>query len=123
MTLHDLVTRARRARRRDQLHVVVRNVLRADLFVLDEFLPLEAADATFLFEVVNKRSKPPIRLSSPATRASGSGGRSSRTQHPWRVLSATAPSTRPDWSIRRDRSPASVRSVNFSPAFLSILPL
>ena len=41
MTLHDLVTRARRARRRDQLHVVVRNVLRADLFVLDEFLPLE----------------------------------------------------------------------------------
>ena len=36
MTLHDLVTRARRARRRDQLHVVVRNVLRADLFVLDD---------------------------------------------------------------------------------------
>ena len=82
MTVHDLVTRARRARRRDQLHVVVRNVLRADLFVLDEFLPLEAADATFLFEVVNKRSKPPIRLSSPATRASGSGGRSSyRLRH------------------------------------------
>ena len=65
LTLHDLVTRARRARRSDQLHVVVRNVLRADLFVLDElgFLPLEAADATFLFEVVNKRyqaSKPII---------------------------------------------------------------
>ena len=90
MTLHDLVTRARRARRRDQLHVVVRNVLRADQFVLDEFLPLEAADATFLFEVVNKRSKPPIRLSSPATRASyrlrhrrrGRTGRSVVTDHP-----------------------------------------
>ena len=65
LTLHDLVTRARQARRRDQQHVLLRNVLRADLFLLDElgFLPLEAADATFLFEVVNKRyqaSKPTI---------------------------------------------------------------
>ena len=65
LTLHDLVTRARQARRRDQLHVLLRNVQRADLFLLDElgFLPLEAADATFLFEVVNKRyqaSKPTI---------------------------------------------------------------
>ena len=65
LTLHDLVTRARLARRRDQLHVMLRNIQRADLFVLDElgFLPLEAADATFLFEVVNKRyqaAKPTI---------------------------------------------------------------
>ena len=65
-TLHDLVTRARQARRRDQLHVLLRNVLRADLFLLDElgFLPLEAADShIFLFEVINKRhqaSKPTI---------------------------------------------------------------
>ena len=49
LTLHDLMTKARQARRRDQLHVLLRHVLRADLFLLDElgFLPLEAADATF----------------------------------------------------------------------------
>lgn len=57
LTLHDLVTRARLARRRDQLHVLLRNIHRADVFVMDElgFLPLEPGDATFLFEVINKR--------------------------------------------------------------------
>ena len=57
LTLHDLVNRARLARRRDQLHLLVRTIHRADLFILDElgFLPLTADDATFLFELINKR--------------------------------------------------------------------
>ena len=57
LTLHDLVSRARLARRRDQLHLLLRTIHRADLFVLDElgFLPLAADDATFLFELINKR--------------------------------------------------------------------
>lgn len=57
LTLHDLVTKARVAREKNRLHVLLRTIRRADLFVLDElgFLPLEPNDATFLFEVVNKR--------------------------------------------------------------------
>ena len=57
LTLHDLVSRARLARRRDQLHLLLRTIHRADLFVLDElgFLPLSADDATFLFKLINKR--------------------------------------------------------------------
>jgi DNA replication protein DnaC len=57
LTLHDLVTRIRAARARDRLHVLMSSILRVDLFVLDElgFLPLEPEDATFLFEIINKR--------------------------------------------------------------------
>lgn len=57
LTLHDLVTRARLARERNRLATLMRVIQRADLFVLDElgFLPLEAEEATFLFELVNKR--------------------------------------------------------------------
>jgi len=57
LSLHDLVTKARTARDRNRLHVLTRVVMRADLFILDElgFLPLEPEDATFLFEVINKR--------------------------------------------------------------------
>lgn len=57
LTLHDLVTRARSARERNRLDLFMAAILRSDLFVLDElgFLPLAAEDATFLFEVVNKR--------------------------------------------------------------------
>ena len=57
LTLHDLVTKARVAREKNRLHVLLRVVHRADLFVLDElgFLPLAAEDATFLFELINKR--------------------------------------------------------------------
>ena len=57
LTLHDLVTKARTAREKNKLHVLERVIHRSDLFVLDElgFLPLAAEDATFLFEVINKR--------------------------------------------------------------------
>ena len=57
LTLHDLVTKARVAREKNKLHVLERVIHRSDLFVLDElgFLPLAAEDATFLFEVINKR--------------------------------------------------------------------
>lgn len=57
LTLHDLVTRSRAARARDRLHVLMSSILRVDLFVLDElgFIPLEPEDATFLFEIINKR--------------------------------------------------------------------
>ena len=57
LTLHDLVTRARAARERNRLVSLMRVIHRADLFILDElgFLPLTMEDATFLFEVVNKR--------------------------------------------------------------------
>ena len=110
LTLHDLVTRARQARRRDQLHVLLRNVLRADLFLLDElgFLPLEAADATFLFEVINKRyqaTKPTVTSNKsfgqwneifPDTTLSGRRARPAAPschhgQHPRRILSPQAP--------------------------------
>lgn len=57
LTLHDLVTRSRVARERNRLHVFLNTVVRVDLFILDElgFMPLEAPDATFLFETINKR--------------------------------------------------------------------
>jgi DNA replication protein DnaC len=57
LSLHDLVTKARLAREKNRLHVLQRVIHRAHLFVLDElgFLPLAPEDATFLFEVINKR--------------------------------------------------------------------
>jgi DNA replication protein DnaC len=57
LTLHDLVTKARLARDRNRLHVLHATLLRADVFLLDEvgFQPLDQSDATFLFEVINKR--------------------------------------------------------------------
>jgi DNA replication protein DnaC len=57
ITLHDLVDRARLARTRDRLHIVANTVTRPDLLVLDEvgYLPLEAVDATFLFQVISRR--------------------------------------------------------------------
>lgn len=57
LTLHDLVTRSRVARERNRLARIISTILRADLFLLDElgFQPLEHADATFLFEAINKR--------------------------------------------------------------------
>ena len=57
LTLHDLAVKARKAREKARLDTWLANLVRPDLLVLDEigFLPLEAEDATFLFEVVNKR--------------------------------------------------------------------
>jgi DNA replication protein DnaC len=57
LTLHDLVTKARLARERNRLHVLHATLQRADVFLLDEvgFQPLDQTDATFLFEVINKR--------------------------------------------------------------------
>lgn len=57
LSLHELVTRSRVAREKNRLDVLMRTVTRADLFILDEvgYLPLESADATFLFEAVSKR--------------------------------------------------------------------
>jgi DNA replication protein DnaC len=57
LTLHDLVTRSRVARERNRLESLMSVILRVDLFVLDElgFLPLEAQDASLLFETINKR--------------------------------------------------------------------
>jgi DNA replication protein DnaC len=57
LTLHELVTRAAAARQKHRLHTVIRAIHRADLFVLDElgFLPLAGEDATFLFEIINRR--------------------------------------------------------------------
>jgi DNA replication protein DnaC len=57
LTLHDLVTKARDAGVRGRLLHFQTFLLRPDLLVLDElgFLPLSQSDATFLFEVVNKR--------------------------------------------------------------------
>ncbi len=56
-TLHDLVTRARRSRMRGSTTDFLAVTQRADLFVLDElgFQSLDNEDATFLFELVNKR--------------------------------------------------------------------
>lgn len=57
LTLHDLVTRSRADREKNRLDVLLRVLIRPDVLVLDElgFVPLEQPDATFLFEVVNKR--------------------------------------------------------------------
>lgn len=57
LTLHDMVTRSRAARERNRLRNLMTVVMGADLFVLDEvgFQPLESQDASFLFEMVNKR--------------------------------------------------------------------
>ena len=57
LTLHDLVTRFRAYSDKNRLDVLLRVLTRPDLLVLDElgFVPLERPDATFLFEVVNKR--------------------------------------------------------------------
>ncbi|MGH2782363.1 MAG: IS21-like element helper ATPase IstB [Thermoleophilaceae bacterium] len=57
LTLHDLAVKSRAAREKNRLDILLRVIQRADLFLLDElgYLPLEPADATFLFEVVSKR--------------------------------------------------------------------
>ncbi|MDZ7778665.1 MAG: IS21-like element helper ATPase IstB [Gemmatimonadota bacterium] len=57
LTLHDLVTRFRAHREKNRLDVLLRVLTRPKVLVLDElgFVPLEQPDATFLFEVVNKR--------------------------------------------------------------------
>jgi DNA replication protein DnaC len=55
--LHDLVTRFRAHREKNRLDVLLRVLTRPEVLILDElgFVPLERPDATFLFEVVNKR--------------------------------------------------------------------
>jgi DNA replication protein DnaC len=57
LTLHDLITRIRLAREKNRLHMLLATIMRPRLLVLDElgFLPLSQEDATFLFELVNKR--------------------------------------------------------------------
>jgi len=57
LSLHELVTRSRVAREKNRLDILLRVITRADLFLLDEvgYLPLESADATFLFEAVSRR--------------------------------------------------------------------
>jgi len=57
LTLHDLVTRFRAHREKNRLDVLLRVLTRPEVLILDElgFVPLERPDATFLFEVVNKR--------------------------------------------------------------------
>jgi DNA replication protein DnaC len=57
LSLHDLVTKARRAREKNWLGTFMGTLMRNDLLILDElgYLPLDAPDATFLFEVVSKR--------------------------------------------------------------------
>ncbi|MBS3900729.1 MAG: IS21-like element helper ATPase IstB [Dethiobacter sp.] len=57
LTLHDLITKIRLAREKNRLHTLQATILRTTLFVLDElgFLPLSQEDATFLFELINKR--------------------------------------------------------------------
>lgn len=57
LTLHDLVTKSRAARDKNRLDSFLRVLVRARLLLLDEvgYLPLERGDATFLFEVINKR--------------------------------------------------------------------
>lgn len=56
-SLHDLVTKIASARARQRLDRLMWTIHRAELWVLDElgFLPLRTEDATFLFELVNKR--------------------------------------------------------------------
>ena len=57
LTLHDLVTKARKARAKSRLDNLLSTLARNNLLILDEigYLPLEIADATFLFELVSKR--------------------------------------------------------------------
>ena len=57
LTLHDLVAKARKARAKSRLDSFLSTLARNDLLILDEigYLPLEIADATFLFELVSKR--------------------------------------------------------------------
>jgi len=57
LTLHDLVTRSRAQREKNRLHSLLQVLVRPQVLILDEigYLPLEQPDATFLFEVVNKR--------------------------------------------------------------------
>ena len=57
LTLHDLVTRSRAQREKNRLDQLLRVLVRPELLILDEvgYLPLEQPDATFLFEIVNKR--------------------------------------------------------------------
>lgn len=57
LSLHDLITKARMARENNWLRRLMANLTRNDLLILDElgYLPLDAADATFLFELVSKR--------------------------------------------------------------------
>ena len=57
LSLHELVTRSRLAREKNRLNVLLRTIMRADLFLLDEvgYLPLKSEDATFLFEAVSRR--------------------------------------------------------------------
>ena len=57
LTLHDLVNKARAARERNRLQILHASLQRADVFCLDEvgFEALQRDDATFLFEVINKR--------------------------------------------------------------------
>lgn len=57
LTIHDLVTKYRTSREKNRLHILMRTMTRPDLVILDEmgYLPLERDDATFLFEVINKR--------------------------------------------------------------------
>jgi DNA replication protein DnaC len=57
LTLHDMVTKLAAARERGRADRLLNTIHKADLWILDElgFLPLSAADATFLFEVINKR--------------------------------------------------------------------
>jgi DNA replication protein DnaC len=68
LSLHELVTRSRTARQKNRLDILLNVITRADLFILDEvgYLPLENADATFLFEAVSKRyeARKPIILTS-----------------------------------------------------------
>lgn len=68
LSLHEFVTRSRVERGKNRLDVLLRVILRSDLFILDEvgYLPLESADASFLFEVVSKRYelRKPIILTS-----------------------------------------------------------
>ena len=44
-------------REKNRLDILLRVIIRADLFLLDEvgYLPLESEDATFLFEAVSRR--------------------------------------------------------------------
>lgn len=57
LTLHDLVTKSRAARDKNRLDTLLHVLIRPEILVLDEvgYLPLERSDATFFFEVVNKR--------------------------------------------------------------------
>jgi hypothetical protein len=65
---HALVTRSRAAREKNRLDNLLNVICRADVFILDEvgYLPLESADATFLFEAVGRRyeARKPIILTS-----------------------------------------------------------